>query len=295
MAKKGEIQYARLLKYLLIAFLFFEPLLTLSVTPEINFDFFSQEDGLPNNHIQCIYQDKKGWMWFGTNQGLSRFDGYKFDNFLIDPDDSTSLNGNLVRAIFEDSKGQLWIGTEYGGLNLFNREKECFDHPYINHPEFKFREISINTIEEDISGKLWLGTDDNILVIDTLGNLKPIIPKLKNTLNGYLGNYVRNLKFDKNGLLWIGTNNGLFIYNQDENELETFPLPFTENQNKEIWEIFLDNDGSIWIGTYSKGIFIIDSETKKINSLNLEPYHERTETVRTISRGIFGEYWIGTR
>ena len=82
---------------------------------QFTFDIFSQEDGLPNNYIQCIYQDKKGWMWIGTSQGLSRFDGYSFVNFLPNPNDTNSINGNLVRVIKEDKKGNLLVGTENGG------------------------------------------------------------------------------------------------------------------------------------------------------------------------------------
>src|SRR5665811_104209 len=117
--------------FLLICFLFFMPVLKsngIEVVNNLNFDFYSQEHGLSNNQVHCILQDKKGWMWFGTSQGVSRFDGYRFTVFKNDPEDSTSLKGNLVRAIFEDHKGQLWIGTENGGLNKFNHEKENFQH-----------------------------------------------------------------------------------------------------------------------------------------------------------------------
>jgi len=85
---------------------------------ELTFDIFTQENGLPNNQIQCVYQDSRGWIWIGTSQGLSRFDGYSFVNFLPNPDDSTSLKGNLVRVIKEDRNGNLLVGTENGGLNV---------------------------------------------------------------------------------------------------------------------------------------------------------------------------------
>ena len=116
----------------------------------LSFDYFSQTDGLPNNQIQCIFQDRKGWIWLGTSKGLSRFDGYSFVNFIHSPEDSSSLSGNLVRVIFEDSKGNLLVGTENGGLNVFNREKERFIHPFKNHPEFKSKEVSVNTITETL-------------------------------------------------------------------------------------------------------------------------------------------------
>jgi ligand-binding sensor domain-containing protein len=73
----------------------------------LSFDYYSQSDGLPNNQIQCILQDRKGWIWLGTSQGLSRFDSYRFVNFIHNTEDTSSLSGSLVRIIFEDSKGNL--------------------------------------------------------------------------------------------------------------------------------------------------------------------------------------------
>src|SRR5690606_16413226 len=117
--------------------------------PEMSFDVYTQEDGLPHNQIQCIYQDEKGWMWIGTSQGISRFDGYSFMNFLPGSNDTSSLRGNLVRVITQDSKGNLLIGTENGGLNIFDYNTESFLHPLKEYNEFKYREISVNAIAED--------------------------------------------------------------------------------------------------------------------------------------------------
>ncbi len=265
-----------------------------SVT-QFTFDIFSQEDGLPNNQIQCIYQDSKGWMWFGTSQGLSRFDGYNFVNFLPNPNDSNSLKGNLVRVIKEDKNGNLLVGTENGGLNVFNREKERFTNPFKNHDEFKLREVFVNAIETDKSGNNWIGTDFNIFKIDTSGILVSVHPNFKLKEFVFEGNFVRNLQFDNSGKLWIGTNNGVFIYNPASNEIEQFELPYEENLNKEIWEIYIDEEGLLWIGTYSSGLFIVDPVSKIVKSVHLTPENNRSETVRTISKGVFGEYWIGTR
>ena len=209
---------------------------------QINFDIFTQEEGLTNNLIQCIYQDKEGWMWIGTSQGLSRFDGYNFVNFLPNANDTSSLNGNLVRVIWEDRNGRLLVGTENGGLNIFDRQKERFLNPYKNHPELELKEVSVNAIKEDKSKNVWIGTDFNIFVIDTTDNLSPIHPKPFHSEINFEGNYVRNLQFDKKGKLWIGTDNRIFIYNPSTNEIEIFALPFGENLNKGIWEIYLDEE-----------------------------------------------------
>jgi ligand-binding sensor domain-containing protein len=144
--------------FVLVIFSFFIAPVVIAdeITNILSFDYFSQMDGLPNNQVQCIFQDKKGWIWIGTNQGLSRFDGYRFVNFVHNNEDTSSLSGSLVRVIFEDKKGNLLIGTENGGLNVFDREKERFLHPYKNHPEFKSKEVSVNSIDEGPDGSLGL-------------------------------------------------------------------------------------------------------------------------------------------
>jgi signal transduction histidine kinase/ligand-binding sensor domain-containing protein/DNA-binding response OmpR family regulator len=262
---------------------------------ELTFDIYTQENGLPNNQIQCIYQDSKGWVWVGTSQGLSRFDGYSFVNFLPDPSDSNSLNGNLVRVIKEDRNGNLLVGTENGGLNIFNREKEIFSHPFKKMNGYHVVDVSVNDIVEDEAGNFYLGTDFNIMVFDTLGNLSVVKTEQVSGQEKFEGSFVRNLQFDTHGILWAGTNNGLYYYNPRNNQMASFQLPFDSYQNKEIWEIYLDGEGMLWVGTYSAGLFLVSPDDHSVVPVILEPRLNRTETVRAVSKGVFGEYWIGTR
>ncbi|HBL75529.1 MAG: hypothetical protein A2W90_03395 [Bacteroidetes bacterium GWF2_42_66] len=266
-----------------------------AIQNELSFDSFLQEDGLPNNQIQCIYQDQKGWMWFGTSQGLSRFDGYQFVNFLHSPEDSTGFNGTLVRVICEDRKGNLLIGTENGGLNVYDRNRECFYHPYKNDPFFRSRAISVNDIREDAKGNLWLGTNVNLVMIDTLGNVMPVSKETDEGPFSFWSDFVRVLELDNTGKLWAGTNEGVFIYDPETKITEHLDLPFSNGATDEIWELFLDIDGSMWVGTYSNGAFIVDPISRSVQKVQLKKVTERTETVRTISLGAFGNYWIGTR
>jgi signal transduction histidine kinase/ligand-binding sensor domain-containing protein/DNA-binding response OmpR family regulator len=273
---------------------FYVPFVLADKTNVLSFDYFSQADGLPNNQIQCIFQDEKGWIWLGTSQGLSRFDGYRFVNFITSPDDSTSLSGNLVRVIFEDSKGNLYVGTENGGLNIFDRKKECFLHTYKNNPEFKAKELSVNAITEDKEGNLYIGTDRNLLKLDSAGHLGRVNPTGSGIAN-FTGSFIRTLHFDDHGKLWIGTTNGLFSYCPETNSVEEITLPVSNSKSKEVFEVIKDDDGLLWVGTYSSGLLLIDPLTRSVTHLDLGPYYERTETVRTISKGILGDYWIGTR
>lgn len=299
-------KYAELLKLLTYGgqkslFLFiFSCLVSLSasskeVVPQFNFDIYTQENGLPNNLIQCIYQDSKGWMWIGTSQGLSRFDGYGFRNFLPEHGDSSTLRGTLVRVISEDKNGNLLVGTENGGLNIFDPKTEKFSHPVLPDQIESSTGISVNDIEEDRSGNIWLGTELHILVMNREGGVRQINPINKDTRFGTEGSFVRVIQFDKNGLLWIGTNTGVYIYNPEMNHIEPFELPFAPNGNREIWEIYADEEGMLWIGTYGSGLFVTDPVSRVTRKIRLDPEIDRTETVRSVSKGFFGEYWIGTR
>ncbi|MEO5977154.1 MAG: two-component regulator propeller domain-containing protein, partial [Chryseolinea sp.] len=89
---------------------------------DLQFEQLSTEDGLSQSNVICILQDSRGFMWFGTRNGLDKYDGYKFTVYKNDPNDSLSLSHNSVTDIVEDADGNLWIATNGGGLNKFDRD-----------------------------------------------------------------------------------------------------------------------------------------------------------------------------
>ena len=95
---------------------------------KIRFDHLSIEQGLSQCTVFCIFQDSKGFMWFGTGDGLNKYDGYRFTDYRYDPKNPHSLSSNIIYTIHEDRQGQFWIGTARGGLNKFDGEKETFIH-----------------------------------------------------------------------------------------------------------------------------------------------------------------------
>jgi signal transduction histidine kinase/ligand-binding sensor domain-containing protein/DNA-binding response OmpR family regulator len=261
------------------------------VVNNLNFDFFSQENGLSNNQIHCIHQDSKGWMWFGTSQGVCRFDGYKFTVFKNNPEDSTTLKGNLVRTIYEDRRGELWFGTEFGGLNKFNRDKESFEHLYWSGGQNKLRDAIVTSIHEDSTGNLWVGTSTNLYRIGKSGTLSEI----KTSANNSFSEYIRIIQTDQSGKIWLGTNNGVFIYNPVNEQIQKINLTPDISATHEIWAIYKDEDGTFWIGTYAHGLFTIDPVTRKVRQIILDGENDRSQTVRAVSKDRNGKYWIGTR
>jgi len=277
----------------LCCLLFFLPVLKTSAVEAVNnlsFDLYSQEHGLSNNQIHCVLQDSKGWMWFGTSQGVCRFDGYRFTVFKNDPDDSTSLKGNLVRVIYEDHRGQLWIGTENGGLNKFDRGKETFQHLFYYKDPALLKNVSVTSIQEDKQGNLWVGTETNLYRIENENKLTTIKPS--NFPDFF--EYFRVIRTDLSGKIWIGTNRGVFIYDPATNLTRKVKLP-DSLPNEEIWEIFPDQDGAFWIGTYASGLYTVNTNTLETKHIIIDIDNDRSNTVRAISKDPYGKYWIGTR
>jgi signal transduction histidine kinase/CheY-like chemotaxis protein/ligand-binding sensor domain-containing protein len=148
----------RTLLALLFLFYVFIPGSSRAQHEQMSFRRLSIHDGLSQNSVTCILKDRKGFLWFGTMDGLNRYDGYKFTVYRRVPGDSTSLQSNGVNAMLEDRQGNLWIGTNGGGLSRYNREKDSFEHFVESTDRHSISNDGITSLTEDINGNLWIGT-----------------------------------------------------------------------------------------------------------------------------------------
>ncbi|MCP4151607.1 MAG: histidine kinase, partial [bacterium] len=220
----------------------------------------SIEEGLSQESIFCILQDRKGFMWFGTKDGLNRYDGYTFKVYKHDPQDPDSLSGNFVMALHEDHSGVLWVGTVGGGLNKYLRETGTFKHYRHDATNpYSLSHRNVWAICEDRSGILWVATLG--------GGLNKFDRKSEgftrfqhsNTSPGSLShNDTRNIYEDRQGDLWIGTHGGglnkfdtaaerFYIYEHDASDPGSL-------SNNTIMSINEDRSGTLWIGTGGGGI-----------------------------------------
>src|SRR5215210_2004596 len=108
-------------------------------TNNLRFEHLTIADGLSHNMVECVLEDKNGYLWFGTHDGLNRYDGYSFKVYKFDPADTASLAQNLIATLFEDSDGVIWIGTEGGGLSKFDPATEKFTEyiPKVNGDSYR--------------------------------------------------------------------------------------------------------------------------------------------------------------
>ncbi|MDA3890565.1 MAG: hypothetical protein PF517_02755 [Salinivirgaceae bacterium] len=125
----------------------------------IKFEHLTVEDGLSQSTIKCIIKDKQGFMWFGSENGLNKYDGYEFTIYEHIQKDTVSISGNRITCIFEDYEGMVWVGTYLSGLNKFNVEKETFTYyTYNKEDNNAISNNSIGCIYEDTKGNFWIET-----------------------------------------------------------------------------------------------------------------------------------------
>ena len=148
------------MRLLIVFLLSLLPALAWAQHQALRFERIGTSKGLSQSSVSSILQDREGFMWFATRDGLNKYDGYKFTIYKTNPRDSLSISNNNVRYITEDKKGNFWIATWGGGINFFNKEKGDFYH-YKNSEEdtASLSNNFVHIIYEDIEGKKWVGTD----------------------------------------------------------------------------------------------------------------------------------------
>lgn len=267
---------------------------------KIRFEKLSIEDGLSQSSVISICQDNRGFLWFGTYEGLNRYDGYRFKIYKYDPNDSTSLSNNVIKVIFEDHLGILWIGTEHG-LNRYDRDKERFIQYMNNHADStSLSHNRVRNICEDRYGTLWIATDKGLNRFIREENHFQIFYNDPNDPNSISHNFVRELYEDHMGNLWIGTDVGLNLFNR---ERETFVRfyhdtndPFSLSDNN-ILCFGEDSLGLLWIGTWGSGLNRFDQKNNRFIRYRYHPDDAqslRHDIIRSILRDGTGELWIGT-
>jgi signal transduction histidine kinase/ligand-binding sensor domain-containing protein/CheY-like chemotaxis protein len=176
------------------------------------FKYLTMDDGLSSSNVRCVLQDYKGFMWFGTTNGLNRYDGVTISIYKNISSDSGSLPENMVRAIFEDHDKKLFIGTG-GGLSQYDRDLDCFvNYRYKKSSPMYNLVFTVHRIAEDSVGNLWLATNIGLIFFDRKSNtIKQHLHDPQNPFS-ICDNYLNEVFIDKTGRLWIGTTKGLDLF-----------------------------------------------------------------------------------
>jgi len=254
--------------------------------PSVRFNHLGTDDGLSQSEVSAIIQDKHGFMWFGTDDGLNRFDGYQFKVFKHDSSDSKSLSHNRITDILEDKAGMLWIATLGGGVNRFDPETETFTQ--YQHDEKNPNSIGgdvIFSIFQDHSGNFWFGGPP------------PIVLTKYDPLSGVFTHYDRESKIgrwgavwemieDQHGNLWVTTDNPLIKFNPGTEQIT--PYFFNPNE-KRLNTLSFDSQGNLWLGG-GTGFYKFYTSTEQFDSF---PFDTRLD-VDDVLMDSSGGLWIGT-
>ncbi|MEN8006555.1 MAG: two-component regulator propeller domain-containing protein [Candidatus Krumholzibacteriota bacterium] len=258
-------------------------------------------DGLTQSSIISTYQDSRGFIWMGTQDGLNRYDGNQIISYKSDPDDPSSLSDPNIWSIAEDANGDLWIGTEGGGFNRFNRQLENFT-PYRYDPAQtgSLRYYNIKVLDIDEHGDVWLGTiGDGLLRFHPETETITAFTHDPDDPASLPSNQVQSLLIDSRGLIWIGTENGLTRFSPATGRMQHFThRPQQDNSLAPgvVRSLSEGLDGRLWVGT-SQGLCRFDPITENFELHVVDPSLEAVPpdlSISTVLEDPDGQVWIGS-
>lgn len=306
----------------------------LSQGPEIYVKSLTRDNGLASNRVNCIYEDSRGFIWFGTQDGLNRFAGYDIGTFRHNPKDSLSISNNRITSIMEDeATGNFWVGTEFG-LNYFDIAKNKFTHVsvarkdtiyalwidfrrdlwvgstnglYRHNKDGSFTKFEHNkadsnslisnrifALNSDGKGNLLIGTDKGLSIFNLMSGTFRYYSKASNL------EYIRSINFSESTGLWVGTRyNGLFQL-PDAN-YDSAAINYTTDDgvllNNRVQGLIEDEKGNLFIADRDGGLVYLIPETKEYTHYlpdNKNPNSLNSKAFRTIIESSTGIIWIGT-
>lgn len=291
-------------KYCCLFLLFIIILCKTGNSQSFHFRHLTIEDGLSQSTINCIFQDKNGYMWFGTQDGLNKYDGYKFEILRNDPSDTNSISHSWIWDVFEDSHSNLWIAT-WNGLTKYDPKND----KYTNYFQDENNTHSIQgdrptSICEDKEGNIWIGTWGGGLNYYNRQTGYFTHFRMESTSSeGIADDFIRKIFLDSQGNLWIGTWNGISRLKK-ENDGEYYIQNYRHNTNdpsslssNQITCITEDKQGYLWFGTFGGGLNKLDPGTNKFTHFkhsDEEPGSLSSNDISMLIVDSESNLWVGT-
>lgn len=246
------------------------------------FDHVGRAAGLPEQTVTAIAQDAAGFLWFGTQEGLARYDGYTFRVFRPDDGQAKSISGGYVTALMANADGSLWVGTTHG-LNRYNPRTQTFTrYLHSKADATSLRDDFITALLPAPDGGVWIGTRHGLDRLDR-NRAAPVF------VHSPIGVPVNALARDAAGRLWIGTGTGLWQRDADGKIAHTQWL-----RGREVLALAVARDGTLWIGTHRGGLFRLANS--KVSRIALGSGRDPNRTwISALRFDRAGRLWIGTR
>jgi PAS domain S-box-containing protein len=251
----------------------------------IRFTRLSTDEGLSQTKVTHIVQDDQGFMWFGTQYGLNRYDGYNFKLFVHDPRNPNSLSGVYVNGLFKDRDGALWVGCDQF-LNKFNRATETFT---------RYPVPFVKRISQDSAGILWLATSNGLYRLDSATGTIQHYSHNPYDPSSLSNNDVNSSGEDKEGRFWVATTGHLDEFDRRTGKVtRDIPVPETPLG----FEFYEDRFGVFWIfHSMPNALSVFDRKTSTLTNYSfheLEPSATAVTAITGITEDRNGTLWLAT-
>ena len=262
----------------------------------IKFENISVKDGLSQFTPNCIFQDSRGLLWIGTEDGLNKYNGYEFEVFKPEINNPASISISKIQCIEEDHDGNLWIGTKGGGLNKYDRNLNTFQRFRADGKDSSSIPGDIVTCIKNMSdGSIWVGTDNGLRILDRKTGKFGYATVRKNKPVTLTGSAITAIITDDHGVIWIASEHELnridptldliVYYKHDPDNPLSLPAD-------KITSLFSDSKENIWVGT-EKGLVKKNSGTDDFRRFNDAAYSSIYE-IKDLLEDEQGNIWIAT-
>ena len=284
-----------------VAVLMANPALSETAQP-MRFKRLSLDQGLSQSAVMTIAQDDAGFMWFGTENGLNRYDGYEFRHFKRERATAAALSNDFIPSMATDLDGNLWIATDGGGLA--KRAAGSDEFTIFRHDPSDPRTLASNTVQKlhmDEYGTLWIGTRGAGLDRLDRGSNIFLHYRHHDGANGSLASdYISAIYADRSKNLWVGTDKGLNRLDLVTGDVVRFQHDREDPRslsNDRVLSIFQDRQGSVWIGTAGGGLNRFEAQNGGFTRFQHDPADPKSlsnNQVETILEDTDGRLWVGT-
>jgi PAS domain S-box-containing protein len=260
------------------------------------FDHYAVEHGISQSEIICIFQDSEGYMWFGTQNGLNKFDGYTFEQFFHNPSDSNTISNSWIFDIEEDAEGFLWIATK-GGLNKYDKRSDRFIKVGLSGRHVSTEDDFVYGLTVD-ANDLYISQPPVLTVMDLhTGKAESFNNDYEH--DGALYDIGFPIIKDSRGLLWIGSMHGLASFDLQEKVFTNYRSNSTDPSSishDHITALYEDGDGNLLIGT-ENGLNLYNPTSKIMSTYfqaSNDPHSLSHDYIHAIIQDHTGTVWIGT-
>ena len=260
-----------------------------NIVENYNFKNITIEDGLSQSTVETIYQDSKGYIWIGTNDGLDRYNGYEFKYYKHDKDDKNSIPNNYIVDIIEDKKGYIWVST-INGLSRIDSDTDEIKNYYSDKNNGNLSDDNLWQILYTTEGKFLVSSINGLNLYDEENDTFNRVLSKENELPSQ---YIYSVKEDSNGHIWVGTDKGLVELDKNLNLVKSYEDTIGES---EVYNVYDDSKGNLWVCTLGNGLFRINLSDKSVKNYKNTSSESSimSNNVRDVVNDSNGQLWVAT-